>query len=46
MKDWKFDSIEKKATIDSIIYIAALAAAGYMVYKVLANLSYIESLIA
>ena len=45
-KDFKYDSVEKKALIDGIWFTAIIAAAAYMVYKLLANLSYIESLIA
>ena len=45
-KDFKYDDVEKKALVDGIIFTIMLLAAGYMVYKVLANLSYIESLIA
>jgi hypothetical protein len=46
MKDWKFDNIEKQAMRDSIIYTASLALAGYLVYKILANLSHIEAFFA
>ena len=45
-KDFKYDSVEKKALVDSIWFTAAIAIAAYLVYKLLANLSYIESLIA
>ena len=45
-KDFKYDDVEKKALADGIIFAIILIAAGYLVYKVLANLSYIESLIA
>jgi hypothetical protein len=45
-KDFKYDDVEKKALVDGIIFTIMLLAAGYLVYKVLANLSYIESLIA
>ena len=44
-KDFKYDSVEKKALIDGILFTLAIAAAAYLVYKLLANLSYIESLI-
>jgi len=45
-KDFKYDDTEKKALVDGIIFAIILLAAGYLVYKVLANVSYIESLIA
>ena len=45
-KDFKYDNVEKKALVDGIIFTITLLAAGYLVYKVLANVSYIESLIA
>lgn len=45
-KDFKYDDVEKKALVDGIIFTITLLAAGYLVYKVLANVSYIESLIA
>jgi len=45
-KDFKYDDVEKKALVDGIIFTIMLLAAGYLVYKVLTNLSYIESLIA
>jgi len=45
-KDFKYDSVEKKALIDGILFTVAIAAAAYLVYKLLSNLSYIESLIA
>ena len=45
-KDFKYDDEEKKAFADGAVFAIILIAAGYLVYEVLANLSYIESLIA
>ena len=46
MKDMKFDKIEKQALKDSAWFTLALAAATYIVYKLLCNLSFIEAFFA
>jgi len=42
MKDMKFDKIEKQALKDSAWFTLALAAATYLVYKLLCNVSFME----